>query len=71
MKRLKAFALMLLTVFLVFAPPGTLIFIALLIASYFGWHVATIIVVIMSCGIGGRWFVRNRRKKRADATSAE
>ena len=47
-----------------------LIFIALLIGSYFGWHVAIIIVVIMACGIGFRWVVRSRRRKRAGATGA-
>ena len=68
MKRLKALALLLLAGFLAFAPPGTLILLGVLIASWFGWE-AALAVFLIAGGVAARWIVIRARsgKSRTEA----
>jgi threonine/homoserine/homoserine lactone efflux protein len=69
MKRLKTFASLVVAVFFLFAPPGTLIFIAVLIGGWFGWQSAVAGVAACVCALGISMLARARhgRKRRGAA----
>ena len=64
MKRIKALVLLLLAAFLAFAPPGTLILLAVLLASWLGWE-AAVVVVLVACSVGAWWIVLRIRSARS------
>jgi hypothetical protein len=64
MKRLRALAILALGAFLLFAPPGTLIVIAVLIAGWFGWEWAALTALIVACALGAGWIVVRGRRGR-------
>ena len=63
MKRLKAVALTIIGAFFAFAPPGTLIVIALLIAGWTGIPVLIGAIVGLAV-LGGGWLWMRARKRR-------
>jgi hypothetical protein len=70
MKRLKAIALLIITAFFVFAPPGTLIFIAALIAGWIGGVTAAIGVTAGLATLAVGWIIlrarRGRKRRRTE-----
>jgi hypothetical protein len=75
MRRLKAFASLAVTVFLLFAPPGTLIFIAVVIGGWLGWQSAVAAGAVCICALGVTWMLararRGRKSRSAIADGAE
>jgi hypothetical protein len=64
MKRLKKIALLISGGFVVFAPPGTLIVIALLIAPWVGGIPAIVAAIVGLCSLGAWMIVRTRRERK-------
>lgn len=68
MRRIKQIATVLLVGFIAFAPPGTLIFLSLLVASFFGVKVL-IVVGVLSASV--LMLVMIKRRASIKAKSAE